>query len=227
MVRPEGRALIPVPHRIDLMPSCVGLAGGSPAAVSVGAPRSRSRVGGEISSSERDVKCPPGSVRLPGGERNRGPSMKRTLQPREIRARKGGMAEPIMTRRRQQTVPGRAGAVQDIPGVWRRARGDSPARNRRDPTRGYTSYRFSLRIDNGPWISVPKDKPTLIDEIDAGTKHLLTLREDERVVESFWFTFDWRGSSELCFGYGYFHQTWQLHPPRGRKGCGCRSEAAG
>ena len=96
-----------------------------------------------------------------------------------------------------------------------------------DNSEGYTSYRFSLRIDNGPWISVPKDKPTLIDEIDAGTKHLLTLREDERVVESFWFTFDGRGSSELCFGYGYFHQTWQLHPPRGRKGCGCRSEAAG
>jgi hypothetical protein len=43
------------------------------------------------------------------------------------------MAEPIMSRRRQQTAPWIAGTVQDVPGVWRRARGDSPARNRRDP----------------------------------------------------------------------------------------------
>jgi len=135
MVRPEGRALRSVPRRVGVMSSCVGLAGASPAAVSVGAPRSRSRVRGEIPSSERDVKGPQGAVRLSGGERSCGPSMKRTLQPREIDARKGGMAEPIIPRRRQQTAPVRAGGVQDVPGVRRRARSDSPARNRRDPTR--------------------------------------------------------------------------------------------
>jgi hypothetical protein len=76
--------------------------------------------------------------------------MKRTLQPREIDTRKGGMAEPIMSRRRQQTAPVRAGAVQDIPGVRRRARGESPTRNRRDPTRQPTfgkdpSYKPSVK----------------------------------------------------------------------------------
>lgn len=66
--------------------------------------------------------------------------------------RKGGAAEPIMPRRRQQTAPRRAawilvaacgerveaeqtGWMQDAPGVRRRARGDSLAWNRRDPTR--------------------------------------------------------------------------------------------
>jgi hypothetical protein len=121
------------------MPSCVGLAGASPAAVSAGAPRSRSRLRGEIPSSERDVKSPRGAVRLSGGERSYGPSIKRTLQPREIDTRKGGMVEPLMSRRRQQTAPVRAGGVQDVPGVWRRARSESPARNRRDPTRPPTS----------------------------------------------------------------------------------------
>jgi hypothetical protein len=139
MVRPEGSVLILSPQGRGAQPSCVGLAGASPAAVSAGAPRSRSRAAGEIPTSERDVEGPPGAVRLSGGEQDCGPSMKRTLQPREIDTRKGGMAEPIISRRRQQTAPARAGGVQDVPGVWRRARGDSPTRNRRDPTRPPTS----------------------------------------------------------------------------------------
>jgi hypothetical protein len=65
--------------------------------------------------------------------------MKRTLQPREIGARKGGVAEPIMSRRRQQTASVRAGRMQDAPGVERMARVDSTARNRRDPTWRLTS----------------------------------------------------------------------------------------
>ena len=152
------------------MSSCVGLAGASPAAVSVGAPRSRSRVRGEIPSSERDVKGPPVAVWLPGGGQNRGPSMKRTLQPRDMDTRKGGMAEPIIPRRRQQTAPGRAGAVQDIPGVWRRARGDSPARNRRDPTRQPTfgkdpSYKPSVK-----WRGVGRESEGPIVPLRSATK---------------------------------------------------------
>jgi hypothetical protein len=42
----------------ELASSCVELAGESPAAVSADAPRSRSRVWGEIPPPERDVKCP-------------------------------------------------------------------------------------------------------------------------------------------------------------------------
>jgi hypothetical protein len=61
------------------------------------------------------------------------------LQPREISPRKGGVAEPVMPRRRQQTASVRAGGMQDTPGVLRRARVDSTARNRRDPTRRLTS----------------------------------------------------------------------------------------
>jgi hypothetical protein len=135
MSRPEGRALSLAPHQPGAKPCCVGLAGESPAAVGAGAPRSRSRAWGEILPPERDVESPQGAVWRSGGEQSCGPSMKRTLQPREIGARKGGMAEPFMSRRRQQTALGRAGGVQDIPGVRRRARSESLARNRRGPTR--------------------------------------------------------------------------------------------
>jgi hypothetical protein len=119
--------------------SCVVLAGGSPAAVSAGAPRSRARIRGEICGSERAVESLRGIERFLGREQRRGPSIKRTLQPREIGPRKGGVAEPIMSRRRQQTASVRAGRMQDAPGVRRRACVDSTARNRRDPTRQLTS----------------------------------------------------------------------------------------
>jgi hypothetical protein len=119
--------------------SCVVLAGESPAAVSAGAPRSRARSNGEIRRAERAVESPQGIARSPGGEQRRGPSIKRTLQPREISPRKGGVAEPIMTRRRQQTASGRTGGMQDAPGVGRRARAESTTRNRRGPTRRLTS----------------------------------------------------------------------------------------
>src|SRR6266545_3924801 len=56
-------------------------------------------------------------------------------KPRESSPRKGGVAEPLMSRRRQQTASARTGSTQDTPGVWRRARDDSPTRNRRDPPR--------------------------------------------------------------------------------------------
>jgi hypothetical protein len=58
----------------------------------------------------------------------------RTLQPRDIDNRKVGLAEPLMSRRRQQTASELAGAMQDARGVWRRACGHSSVRNRRDPS---------------------------------------------------------------------------------------------
>jgi hypothetical protein len=56
------------------------------------------------------------------------------LQPREINTRKVGLAEPLMSRRRQQTALA-IGSTQDARGVERRACGHSGIRNRRDPSR--------------------------------------------------------------------------------------------
>lgn len=119
---------------------CSGLAGGSPAAVGAGAPRSRLRAPGEIPSSEWSVESPQGVVSRLGGEQASGPSMKRTLQPREMIHPQGRVAEPVMSRRRQQTATG-TGWSQDALGVGRTARWHSPLRNRRGPTRRPTSGR--------------------------------------------------------------------------------------
>jgi hypothetical protein len=133
MVRPDRIA--PRERRDS---SYIELTGESPVAVSAGAPRSRPRAWEEILPSEWGVKGPRRVVRRAGGEQVRRPSIKRTLQPRDIRTRKVGQAEPLMPRRRQQTAP-RAGWVQDARGVWRRACGHRSMWNRRDPSRLPTS----------------------------------------------------------------------------------------
>ena len=64
------------------------------------------------------------------------------MQPREMNNRKGEAAEPVISRRRQQTAsaagtgtPVAKGGTQDASGVRRRARGEGSTRNRRDPPR--------------------------------------------------------------------------------------------
>jgi len=135
------------PERIASMGGscCIKLTGESPVAVSAEAPRSRPRAREEILSPEWGVKSPRRVVWRVGGEQVRRPSIKRTLQPREIRTRKVGQrspiavfrdrslqAEPLMSRRRQQTAS-EFGWMQDARGVWRRACGHRLVRNRRDP----------------------------------------------------------------------------------------------
>ena len=150
--------------------SCIELAGASPAAVSADAPRSRPRAWEEIPPSEWGVKSPRSVVWPVGGEQVHRPSVKRTLQPREIRTRKGVVVEPLMSRRRQQTAPVKIGAVQDRRGVERRACGHSPMRNRRDPSRLPTSgegdpYKPTVKADRAGRESegpiVPTGRPSL------------------------------------------------------------------
>ena len=131
--------------------SCIELTGASPVALSAEAPRSRSRAREEISSSEWGVKSPRRVVGFDGREQFRRPSIKRTLQPREISNRKVGLAEPLMSRRRQQTALN-IGSTQDARGVLRTACGDSSIRNRRDPSRLLTfseggSYKPMAKAD--------------------------------------------------------------------------------
>ncbi len=110
MVRPERNALIGDS-------CCIELTGASPVAVSAEAPRSRPRASRETLPAEWGVRSPQGIGRSAGGEQVRRPSIKRTLQPREIRIRKE-------TGRPSRSCHGEGnrlhqffGAVQDARGV--------------------------------------------------------------------------------------------------------------
>ena len=161
---------------------CIELTGGSPVAVSAGAPRSRPRASRETSPSEWGVKSPQRAVRRAGGEQVRRPSIKRTLQPREIGTRKGGLAEPLISRRRQQTALA-TGSTQDARGVERTACGHSAMRNRRDPSRPPQSG------DGGPY------KPTVkADRAGRESEGPIVPLTPERQNSG-------RGKGP-CFGYG-------------------------
>jgi len=118
--------------------NCVELAGASPVAVGAGAPRSRPRAARETEPSERGVESPPSAVRLAGGEQVGRPSIKRTLQPRDIRTRKDGWPSRScrgegnrlhLEPERCRTPAGYGGGHADR----------SSTRDRRDPSRRPTS----------------------------------------------------------------------------------------
>ena len=90
--------------------------------------------------------------------------------------------------------------------------------------RGYISYEFTVRLDKGEWIEVPRDKPFKTEGIDLDKKHLLSIRDGDRLIESFWFTFDGRGGANLCLSYKPWYQTWLLEPPLYRPWCQCEDK---
>ena len=95
---------------------------------------------------------------------------------------------------------------------------DTGAGNRR----GYVSYEFNVRIDQGDWVNIPADKPLRIKAIDLGKKHLISIRDGNRIVESFWFTFEARRGTNLCLFYRPWYQTWVLELPGNRPWCQCK-----
>ena len=112
---------------------CIELTGESPVAVGAGAPRSRSRASRETLPSEWGVKSPQRVIRPVGGEQVRRPSIKRTLQPREIGIRKETGWPSRSCHGEGNRLHRAVGAMQDARGVVRRACGYSWIRNRRDP----------------------------------------------------------------------------------------------
>ena len=135
MVRPEASDSLAPGLRGPGSPlaCCVELAGASPALVIAGEPGSRLPPLAEMPAGKRSVESPSSAVWLASGEQSCGPSLKRTLQPREIGPRKGGVGRAGHFTAKATDCIRRSGRVQDAPGVGRRARSDSLTRNRRGP----------------------------------------------------------------------------------------------
>jgi hypothetical protein len=161
MVRPERSGRVS-PDRCSVEP-----AGESPATVSAGAPCSRPRSGGEIPTAERGVKSPRVSRRRGvGGEQIRGPRMKRTLQPRDIRAeRRDGRAGHVAAKA-TDSARGPEWAL-DVLGVWRRARGEGSTGNRRDPPRQPTSGEGDAYKPKAKWRRAGRESEGLIVPMKA------------------------------------------------------------
>ena len=78
------------------------------------------------------------------------------------------MAEPLTSRRRQQTASVITGTVQDVPGVWRKACGDSLIWNLRGPTRPPSSGVGDSYKPKVKWGRVGRESEGLIVLLTPG-----------------------------------------------------------
>ena len=89
------------------------------------------------------------------------------------------------------------------------------------------TYLFSVQFDDGPRTNVPASEPVAI-ALTTGQRHLVRIFDGDRLIESFHFTFESRGSTYLCLSYGDYYQTWQLEPPLpAAKWCRCAPPSQG
>ena len=189
MVRPERIAS-------DGGACCIKLTGESPVAVSAEAPRSRPRTKWETTAFEWGVKSPQWVIWPVGGEQVRRPSIKRTLQPREIRIRKETGRPSRSCHGEGIRLHPRIGAVQDARGVLRRACGDSSIRNRRDPFPAAKGEGFALVAsgEGGPYKPMAKaDRAGRESEGFIVPKGRASLPVKPAKAG---------GGKEPCFGYG-------------------------
>ena len=52
-----------------------------------------------------------------------------------------------------------------------------------DP-RAYISEHFGVRLDQRPWVAVSAVKATRIADLDAGARHLVSIRDGKKVMEA-------------------------------------------
>ena len=92
-----------------------------------------------------------------------------------------------------------------------------------EPQKREPRYEFSVSIDGREAVPIEAGaRPRLIENLALRRRHKVVVRDGREVIESFWFTFESRGSRRLCLSYGPWYQTWQLEPPRARAAwCQC------
>ena len=170
MVCPEANDPLTLGLRCQGRPlaCCVELAGGSPALVIAGEPGSRLPPLVEMPTVKRSVASPSSAVWLAGGEQSCGPSLKRTLQPRDICPRKGGVGRAGHVAAKATDCIRRSGGMQDTPGVGRRARSDSSTRNRRGPRWLPTSGEGAAYKWNAKWQRARRESEGLIVPVTPG-----------------------------------------------------------
>jgi hypothetical protein len=94
-----------------------------------------------------------------------------------------------------------------------------------DPTgqgRSALKYQFTVKIDRGERILVPKLNAVRLAGLDTDRKHEVRIFDGADLIESFFFTFRSRGANDLCLSFSPFYRTWSLQPPGRQPWCKCR-----
>jgi hypothetical protein len=84
------------------------------------------------------------------------------------------------------------------------------------------TYNFAIRVDDRKGVALPTHAAIRIDALELRRKHRVRISDGNRTIESFSFTFEARGSRNLCLSYTPWYQTWSLEPPGLRPWCNCK-----
>ena len=91
-----------------------------------------------------------------------------------------------------------------------------------NPTGGGRAFNYSIQIDKGLITPISNEKAKLVSGLELKGKHLIKIRRDGKVVESFLFSFEKEGSNKLCIWYKPLYETWSIWPAiEGGKKCRC------
>ena len=81
-----------------------------------------------------------------------------------------------------------------------------------NPSGGDRKFDFSVQIDNGRIIQLYFNKSVLYDSLAIDSKHLITIRNQGKIIQSFWFEFETYESESLCLWFKALYETWSLWP---------------
>jgi hypothetical protein len=93
-----------------------------------------------------------------------------------------------------------------------------------NPAGGNRSFSFSIQVDEMPVVMASFDTGKLIGGLSPGNSHLVRIRRDGELVQSFKFTFKKYSSKDLCLRFKSLYETWQLWEAKGERAkCRCES----
>jgi hypothetical protein len=85
---------------------------------------------------------------------------------------------------------------------------------------------YSIQIDNHKEYIVRKDSSIIISDIELYKTHFVKIRCNDKIVQSFRFSFEKEHSTELCLWLNDVYLTWSLWPLKDAKHlCKCRPPA--
>ena len=79
-----------------------------------------------------------------------------------------------------------------------------------NPAGGGRDFNFTIQIDKGEIKTIPFDTTIIFTKLNLETKHLITIRNNNEITESFWFSFSKYKEDKLCLWFKPLYETWSL-----------------
>lgn len=91
-----------------------------------------------------------------------------------------------------------------------------------NPTGGNRVFDLSVQIDDGPLHPTSHDKGVRVAGLSTKLRHLVKIRNQNRLLHSFYFNFAEYKSKDLCLWFKPLYETWSLWTAKDARGlCDC------